>query len=134
MSTMRKEDRTTYKVGIIKEPVDRWIEDGMLDWFYEDKKKNAFAFQVYAFWTRYEEYVKQVEAKKDYDILLTILAEYVMEWSGKDDDSDAINEIKKGNLQDGVDLYFERYHDEFYDTEQVVIQDTPVDYLNPNLC
>jgi deoxyadenosine/deoxycytidine kinase len=40
------------KTVIIREPVDKWVECGILEKFYKDRKANAYSFQTYAFVTR----------------------------------------------------------------------------------
>lgn len=40
------------KAVIIREPVDKWVECGILEKFYKDRKANAYSFQTYAFVTR----------------------------------------------------------------------------------
>jgi len=39
----------TYTVGIIKEPVDQWIESGILSKFYQDRSRWGYTFQTTAF-------------------------------------------------------------------------------------
>ncbi len=49
------------EIVIVKEPVDEWESDGILQSFYQDKKVWAYKFQTIAFTTRL------IEAKKQFD-------------------------------------------------------------------
>lgn len=42
-------EKKGYSVYIIKENVDEWVEDGLLQRFYEDPKRNAYLFQTKAY-------------------------------------------------------------------------------------
>jgi deoxyadenosine/deoxycytidine kinase len=44
----------------ILEPVDKWMETGVLDYFYSDVKNNAYEFQTYTFITRIQKVIKEV--------------------------------------------------------------------------
>ena len=48
----------------IFEPVDQWIESGMLKKFYKDPKKHAYEFQLYCLKTRFELFSK-IDNTKD---------------------------------------------------------------------
>lgn len=44
----------------IYEPVDKWIETGVLDYFYSNIKDNSYEFQTYTFITRIQRVIKEV--------------------------------------------------------------------------
>ena len=50
--TFLKAKHKTLKICLIHEPVDRWVEMGVLQKFYEDKQGFAFPFQITTFSTR----------------------------------------------------------------------------------
>ncbi len=49
-------------VGIVEEPVQKWIDIGILDAFYSDPKRFAYTFQTYTFLTRLESILEAVDA------------------------------------------------------------------------
>lgn len=54
----------------IYEPVDKWMETGVLDYFYKDIKKNSYEFQTYTFITRIERIIKEVLNNPNADVYL----------------------------------------------------------------
>lgn len=54
-----------YKVTIIKEPVDKWIESGILKNFYSNMPKYSYLFQTVAFSTRIQSCIDAYEKYKD---------------------------------------------------------------------
>ena len=58
------------KVCLIPEPVDRWVEMGALQKFYEDKKGFAFPFQITTFSTRLDCVKDAFKACPDADIYI----------------------------------------------------------------
>lgn len=51
-----------YRVTIVKEPVDKWRESGILGLFYQDPKRWAYHFQTRAFHDRVVENIEAFEA------------------------------------------------------------------------
>jgi deoxyadenosine/deoxycytidine kinase len=54
----------------ILEPVDKWMETGVLDYFYSDVKKNAYEFQTYTFITRIQRVIEEVIANPEAQVYL----------------------------------------------------------------
>ena len=54
----------------IYEPVDAWMETGVLDYFYRDIKKNSYEFQTYTFITRIERVIREVLENPTADVYL----------------------------------------------------------------
>ncbi len=55
---MLKQDITEYKIYLVKEPVDKWLECGILERFYNDPKRWAYHFQTKAFHDRITENIR----------------------------------------------------------------------------
>jgi deoxyadenosine/deoxycytidine kinase len=54
LSNLDKEDlKKKYNYKVFYEPVDNWIEVGILDKFYEDPAKYCYLFQSYCLFTRF---------------------------------------------------------------------------------
>ena len=58
------------KAHPIYEPVDKWMESGVLDYFYSDVKKNAYEFQTYTFITRIQRVIEEVIANPESQVYL----------------------------------------------------------------
>lgn len=56
--------------AIVKEPVDLWIEQGVLQKFYENREKYSYSFQTYVYATRILEARKVLAEHRDKDLLI----------------------------------------------------------------
>lgn len=59
-----------YKVTIVREPVEKWVQSGILQQFYDDKKRWAYTFQTVAFMDRILANKKAYEENPDTDIFI----------------------------------------------------------------
>ena len=64
---LRKEG---YKVVVVKEPVDGWVECGILQRFYNDSRRWGYHFQTKAFHDRVCENIKAFEENSDADFFI----------------------------------------------------------------
>ena len=58
------------KAVVVNEPVSKWVDCGILEKFYKDRRANAYAFQTYAFVTRCEEINKKVAENPDAELFI----------------------------------------------------------------
>lgn len=56
--------------AIVKEPVDLWVEQGILQKFYENRERYSYSFQTYVYTTRILEAKKVLEEHRDKDLLI----------------------------------------------------------------
>lgn len=61
----RKLSQKGWRITVVNEPVDKWIESGILDLFYKDPKRWAYHFQTKAFHDRVVENINAFAAHKD---------------------------------------------------------------------
>jgi len=54
-------ERLGYRVVSCIEPVQQWIDTGILDLFYKDKQRYTYAFQTYTFVTRIQSILKAID-------------------------------------------------------------------------
>jgi deoxyadenosine/deoxycytidine kinase len=51
-------EKRNQRVSVVKEPVDKWVSNGILKVFYQDPKRWAYTFQAQAFHDRIQEIIK----------------------------------------------------------------------------
>ena len=59
-----------YKVTVVKELVDKWVESGILQKYYSDVSRYAYQFQTVAFVDRINENIKMFTENPDTDIYI----------------------------------------------------------------